>query len=57
VGGKRRLTISLTRDFLRKIGRKGGKRRAAIAREKKRRSDIYRRNALKRWHKPQISVG
>jgi hypothetical protein len=54
---KRRLTVSLTRDFLRKIGRKGGKRRAAIAREKKRRSAIYRRNALKRWHPPEITDG
>jgi hypothetical protein len=52
--GKRRLTVSLTRAFLRKIGRKGGKRRAAIAREKKRRSAIYRRNALKRWQKPKM---
>jgi hypothetical protein len=52
--GKRRLTISLTRAFLRKIGRKGGKARAAAARKRKRLSDLNRRKALKRWHKPKM---
>jgi hypothetical protein len=52
---KRRLTVSLTLAFMRKIGRKGGKARAAAARKRKRLSDLNRRKALKRWHKPEIT--
>jgi hypothetical protein len=55
--GKRRLTVSFTRAWMRKIGSKGGKARAAIASKKRRLSRINRRNALKRWHKPQTSEG
>jgi hypothetical protein len=55
--GKRRIDFSLTRAFMRKIGRKGGKARAAIASKKRRLSRINRLNALKRWHKPQTSEG
>jgi hypothetical protein len=55
--GKRRLDFSVTRSFLRKIGSKGGKARAAIASKKRRLSRINRRNALMRWHKPQTSEG
>ena len=51
--GKRRLTVSFTRAWMRKIGSKGGKARAAIASKKRRLSRINRRNALKRWHKPE----
>jgi hypothetical protein len=55
--GKRRLDFSVTRAFMRKIGRKGGKARAAAARKRKRLSDLNRRKALKRWHKPKIGEG
>jgi hypothetical protein len=51
--GKRRLTVSFTRAWMRKIGSKGGKARGAIASKKRRLSRINRRNALKRWHKPE----
>jgi hypothetical protein len=54
---KRRLSVSLTLAFMSKIGRKGGKARAAAARKRKRLSDLNRRKALKRWHKPQIISG
>jgi hypothetical protein len=53
--GKRRLSVSLTLAFMSKIGRKGGKARAAAARKRKCLSDLNRRKALTRWHKPEIS--
>jgi hypothetical protein len=55
--GKRRCQFDLTLDFMRKIGRKGGKASSAAARKRKRLSDLNRRKALKRWRKPQISEG
>lgn len=47
------VSIRVTRNFLRRIGRLGGLARArkqdAIAARREQRSEIYRRNALKRW--------
>jgi hypothetical protein len=52
---RKRILIRFTPDFMRKIGRLGGRKRHAIALEKRRRSEIYRANALKRWQRPKAT--
>ena len=55
------INFRLTRDFMRRIGRKGALARAAklraIASAKARRSETNRRNALKRWRRQEITSG
>jgi hypothetical protein len=54
VGRKPAVTYRLTHVFLRKIARLGGQARAANASRRKAISEVRRKAALKRWHKPQI---
>jgi hypothetical protein len=60
-GSKPRIYFNLTHRFMRKIGRLGGQRsgeaRRARASAKQAVSEMKRRAALKRWHKPEISEG
>jgi hypothetical protein len=48
---------TLTRQFLKKIGRLGAAKSHAVASKKRHISEVNRANALKRWHKLQISEG
>ena len=48
---------TLTHQFLKKIGRLGAAKSHAVASKKRHISEVNRANALKRWHKPQISEG
>jgi hypothetical protein len=60
-GSRPRVEFSFTHRFMRKIGRLGGQRsgeaRRARASAKQAVSEMKRRAALKRWHKPEISEG
>jgi hypothetical protein len=49
------VTYALTHQFLRKIGRLGAAKSHAVASKKRHISKVNRANALKRWHKPEIS--
>ena len=51
VVSRRRIIIKFTPDFMRKIGRLGGLKKAAVASRKKHISEVNRRNALKRWQR------
>jgi hypothetical protein len=57
VGRPRRVKYSLTRRFLKKIGRLGAQAHAANASRKRAISEVRRQAALKRWHKPEVSEG
>lgn len=46
-GVQRRVKFNFTIEFMRKIGQLGGMKSAAIAKRKRARSEIYRRNGLK----------
>ena len=48
---RRRIIIKFTPDFMRKIGRLGGLKKAAVASRKKHISEVNRANALKRWQR------
>jgi hypothetical protein len=56
---RRRIIIKLTTDFMRKIGRLGGrksaKNRRARASKRKALSEMKRQAALKRWRKPDVT--
>jgi hypothetical protein len=56
-GRKPAVEYRLTHVFLRKIARLGGQARAANASRRKAISEVRRKAALKRWHKPEISEG
>jgi hypothetical protein len=60
-GSRPRVEFSFTHRFMRKIGRRGGRRsgeaRRARASAKQAVSEMKRRAALKRWAKPEISEG
>ena len=53
------INLKVSRKFLQQIGKSGGLARAAkahaIALAKQRRSETNRRNALKRWHRQEIT--
>ena len=51
VVSRRRIIIKFTPDFMRKIGRLGGLKKAAAASKKRRLSEINRAKALKRWQR------
>ena len=53
---RRRVIVKLTPQHMREIGSKGGRACHAIALRKKARSEIYRRNALKRWHRTEVAA-
>jgi hypothetical protein len=55
VGRPPPVTYTLTHRFLKKIGRLGAAKSHAAASKRKRLSEINRRKAFKRWHKPEIS--
>ena len=52
---RRKIVIKLNSDFMRRIGRLGGVKSAAVASHKKHISEVNRQNALKRWHKPDVT--
>ena len=52
---RRKVVIKLTRQFMAEIGRLGGLKSAAVASHKKHISEVNRQNALKRWHKPEVT--
>ena len=52
---RRKIVIKLTSDFMREIGRLGGLKSNANRIRKQQRSVINRANALKRWHKPEVT--
>ena len=56
---RRKIVIKLTTDFMRKIGRLGGRKsaenRRARASKRKALSEMKRQAALKRWRKPDVT--
>ena len=51
VVSRRRIIIKFTPEFMRKIGRMGGLKKAAAASKKRHLSEINRSKALKRWQR------
>jgi hypothetical protein len=52
---KRVIAFKLSPDFMRKIGRLGGLKSAAVASHKRHISEVNRQNALKRWRRPKAT--
>ena len=51
VATRRRIIVKFSTDFMRKIGRLGGLKKAAAASKKRHLSEINRAKALKRWQR------